>query len=53
MKLTKEEFRKLILKEQLERHKRHERDVNCFIYGSVGKTRRVARRSKVASQNPN
>ena len=51
--MSKEEFRNLILKAQLERHKRHERDVNCFIYRSVGKTRRVARRSKIASQNPN
>jgi len=56
MRMTKEKFRKTILKDQAEREerrKKHERDLNTYIHETQCKTRKLARKSKYASQNPN
>jgi len=52
-KLTKEEFKTIILENQKKRHKQHERDLNTYIHENQCKTRKIARKSKYASQNPN
>jgi len=53
MKLTKQEFKTIILENQKKRHKQYEREINSYMYDSKRKTRKVARKSRMASQNPN
>jgi len=52
MEVTVERLKRNLAKRK-EQRKRHERDVNCYLYDALGKNRRSNMQNRRTSQNPN
>lgn len=52
MKITAERLKKDYAKRR-ELHKKHERDINSYVYDALGRNRKANLRNKKSSQSPN